>query len=197
MDSYSLDTVYWEGVDKDSYKLVCQILERNYNIGEKIYNNLFDEITDLEDELKYCESTSLNPDDCSELRYNYENAEKIYGERLSIAALDYISYKTHSIAYLHCEKGLKIKPAESREISDLIDTMEKSNLPVPSFLYYRLVFEDREDFLLKTIVENGDKIAVTVYGADHSWYNNIQKWNREHPDQKFALIEVIPQSHLK
>ena len=74
------------------------------------------------------------------------------------------------------------------------------------------VYETREDSLLKIISETQDPISVAVYGGAHAWggresfsnyfydlrqgtKDNIAKWNKEHPDKKFSLIEIVPKNY--
>tara|TARA_Y100000310_G_C20502386_1_gene724652 strand:- start:93 stop:791 length:699 start_codon:yes stop_codon:yes gene_type:complete len=52
--------------------------------------------------------------------------------------------------------------------------------------------EEREDTLLRLIDENNDAIAVTVYGAGHSWVDNVERWNDTNPDNTFSLVEIYP-----
>jgi len=66
-------------------------------------------------------------------------------------------------------------------------------------LAYKEAMEARENDFLNIIRENEDSFAVVVYGADHSWRDNIRKRNIKNPTEKFSHIIVIPQtlSHLK
>lgn len=71
--------------------------------------------------------------------------------------------------------------------------------------------EDREDVLLGKIAEDSKPLALSVYGAAHTWggrrsfknyslglkdrassRDNIAEWNKRHPDKKFSLIEITP-----
>jgi hypothetical protein len=58
----------------------------------------------------------------------------------------------------------------------------------------REVYDDREDFVISQIANeylNGTH-AVTVFGANHDFRNNIQEWNAKHPQNKFSLIVATP-----
>lgn len=54
----------------------------------------------------------------------------------------------------------------------------------------RLLFEDREDALLKIISADRDRIACTVYGAAHDWKDNVERWNDAHPSDAFSLVTL-------
>ncbi len=56
------------------------------------------------------------------------------------------------------------------------------------------IFENREDALLENITQQENEYVVTVYGSMHSWQNNIDKWNEQHPENTISLIEITPQS---
>lgn len=121
----------------------------------------------------------------------------------------------YSFDRLHLERGLKQTPAEdAKEYSEglgiLTEAMiirERVELTKPDsierFLYVFLLkslneraqkelYEDREDALLKIVDGNGDKLAVTVYGAGHDFRDNVEKWNQENPKNRFALMTLTP-----
>ena len=57
--------------------------------------------------------------------------------------------------------------------------------------------EEREDFILKLISKNKDEKAVVVFGGAHCWKNNIKRWNRRHKNERFSLIEVVPENYYR
>ncbi|MDO8460500.1 MAG: hypothetical protein Q7S74_05290 [Nanoarchaeota archaeon] len=72
--------------------------------------------------------------------------------------------------------------------------------------------DQREDYLLKLIKDNFDTETITVFGAKHAFggqescgkayclkyrfplKDNISEWNKSHPEEKFSLIEIIPET---
>lgn len=72
------------------------------------------------------------------------------------------------------------------------------------------VFKERENYLLEVVESRGKSMAVAIYGAAHAWGglwsfgsaysgderdtrgDNVYKWNKDHPDAKFSLIEIVP-----
>lgn len=61
------------------------------------------------------------------------------------------------------------------------------------------VLGKREQLVLKRIVEDfpeGCATAVTVYGADHDFRDDVAQWNEAHPQQKFSLVVATPQAVL-
>lgn len=56
-----------------------------------------------------------------------------------------------------------------------------------------LVLRQRENFLLSRVFADfphGQVTIMTNFGADHYLWDNIQRWNQEHPQYKLQLIEV-------
>ena len=64
-------------------------------------------------------------------------------------------------------------------------------LPLAIMFIYQL--SKMENDLLEIVSKSGERTAVTVYGKAHDWKDNIETWNREHPDEKFSLIVVTPE----
>ena len=107
-----------------------------------------------------------------------------------------------------------------KALKDEAATRSRLNLPPKPYLNKILRYrkewiaglcEPREDCLLRIASENPDlTLVVTTYGAYHSFAgnqsfpnyrydegtksvkDNIYHWNREHPDEKFSLIEILP-----
>ncbi len=52
--------------------------------------------------------------------------------------------------------------------------------------------EKRENHLLSVVAAAPFPVAVTVYGRDDDFRNNINAWNTQHPDRKISFIDVIP-----
>ncbi len=170
----------------------------------------------------------------SSLNYLVENQglTEVYLEGLDPKdeRLQYLNIKTgeediipasNRLAYLG---KLKIKGCESNELNHIgIDAQERieKGENIDPGVAWDAIFEDREDFALKTISESLDKLgrplAVMVYGCNHAWggyescgkeyfemaevakerstvKDNIHEWNKLHPDKKFSLIEVTPES---
>ena len=73
--------------------------------------------------------------------------------------------------------------------------------------------DGREDFVLQKLAEYGDPIFLVQFGGEHTWggqescgesyfldgrkptKDNISEWNKQHPDNKFALIEIEPEGY--
>ena len=52
-----------------------------------------------------------------------------------------------------------------------------------------------ENDVLKILANNSIPVKVFVYGGRHRFYNNIERWNRENPEQKYSMIEITPESY--
>ena len=52
----------------------------------------------------------------------------------------------------------------------------------------------REDALLQIVSKENNPLELTVYGAKHNFKDNIEKWNKENPNNKYSLIEITPKN---
>ena len=52
--------------------------------------------------------------------------------------------------------------------------------------------EELEDDTLEIVGNGSSALAITVYGFDHDFWNNIQYWNKKHPEKKIALAVITP-----
>ncbi len=59
----------------------------------------------------------------------------------------------------------------------------------PAIMYHR------EDALLEIVSKQHQTLAVTTYGGNHNWQDNIGAWNKTHPTKKFSLIVITPVSY--
>lgn len=87
------------------------------------------------------------------------------------------------------EKGLRILDAENVVLNlDAMAMYEEGN--IEGFIKIQ---EQRDDAVLEIASGSQSLCVVTVYGAAHSWKRNIiDKWNKEHPEQQYSLIEITP-----
>ena len=46
--------------------------------------------------------------------------------------------------------------------------------------------------ILAAGASKGEGVATLVYGSAHSFKNNVESWNRVHPDMQIALMEITP-----
>lgn len=98
-------------------------------------------------------------------------------------------YKYSAVERLMAEGRLKLRATETMEANFRAQAAAgEGRLDSPE------VLDDREDLLLSFISENKDAVAYSVYGARHSWQDNIVRWNHDHPEDKFCLIVITPVS---
>ena len=63
-------------------------------------------------------------------------------------------------------------------------------------MFKKLMFEDREDAALETVLTNmPDKAIALTYGAGHDFTNNLDKWNATHPDEQVGIVEMRAPFH--
>ncbi|MFA5992812.1 MAG: hypothetical protein WC796_03845 [Candidatus Pacearchaeota archaeon] len=55
-----------------------------------------------------------------------------------------------------------------------------------------IVYGDREDFLLKQISKDypAGGTFLTLYGSNHDFSDNVDRWNETHPKRKISLVVV-------
>src|SRR3989338_680436 len=94
------------------------------------------------------------------------------------------------------EEKSREKQKKCRELSQLkVEAYPAESMAVRSgWLYDRIFKRERENYVLSLITQKFDPVAVTVYGAGHDFGDTIVKWNTEHPNTKFSLIEITPQT---
>lgn len=62
--------------------------------------------------------------------------------------------------------------------------------------FRQIVCADREDAVLHNINERANSpLPILVFGAAHWFYDNIRRWNKANPNDKFSLIVIEPK-HL-
>jgi len=97
---------------------------------------------------------------------------------------------------------------DNKKMEEVIKFLERDNNLMKKGV------DDREDFILESVVKNHDPIGIVVYGGAHAWggrdsfgknysldgrmsyRDNIAEWNKKNPDKKFSLIEIIPKTYL-
>lgn len=91
---------------------------------------------------------------------------------------------------LRKEGLLRILPGEKRTIHEIAkDVFDDPDATPEEFNEW--IFERREDWLLDSARKLGKKVVVTVYGADHSFANNIRK------RKNISSLTLTPESVLK
>lgn len=102
--------------------------------------------------------------------------------------------KPSALDRVHHRFGLALYPAEfSKTYSAALHAARSVHSNVGSRT--RILLSDREDALLKIVAQGESPIAVAVYGGGHDWSDNIAAWNRQHPTEKFSLIEITPRAY--
>lgn len=151
------------------------------------------------------EAWSMFPDDERAVEKYLEVLEKKYREVLrNEEAVDRLA-KEGKISYL---------PADTKEL------MDKAYLAMIKELWageteetIKIIMDDREEGLLDIVSKTKNPLAISVYGGNHAFggedscgkgyslgnrrslIDNIAKWNKKHPNQKFSLIEITPESY--
>lgn len=170
-------------VQKDIYKILSYMVD-NYNL-RKIYNEgvskktitTYKELKDLETQLlKRSRHWQQVGDDCRELY------KKFWPE------LGYFD----AVRRLFVEGKIGIEAAEIEEKLNAAFEAYRNKDPTKDELDGK-----REDVLLELVYQNKDPVAVTVYGGGHDFIDNVDKWNKLHPKDKFCLVIVNPNAYIQ
>ncbi len=81
---------------------------------------------------------------------------------------------------IHKDLGIKVEPLKNTEPEKLFS------------IALGIVDDLKEDSVISNLSTNKDPIKLSIYGAGHDFENNIEKWNREHPEEAIAHIRIIP-----
>lgn len=148
---------------KNTYKILS-FLNLGYSVTDVRMEGVFeeDDLEELNKNIRY-----LYNKDLDKLRKSgYFNPER----------MDNYMWIPGAAELMAMQGKIKLLPAESEEY----ERGERYNE------------EGREDTLLETVSGQDKPYAVTVYGRGHNWKDNIERWNEEHPDKQFSLVEVYP-----
>lgn len=97
---------------------------------------------------------------------------------------------------LMANREITVKGAEKTAAYDAAGpALDMPNGP----LKRKLLYENREEALLDIVLAARDRIACTVYGADHDWEWNVEdrnlaQWNEDHPDRIISLLTLTTKS---
>ncbi len=191
VDNYGLRKVYREGVTKETintYKegvnQIAQIKKLEIEILESIEDSqrMRDSLFDNEKE-KYT----------STINERVQEGEKVLSDCRKL----YKKLKTdagyfEAIGKLFMEGKIDIEAAEKDHTLNAALEAYKNKDPTKDELD-----ENREDALLELVYQNKDPVAVTVYGGRHYFIDNIEKWNKLHPKDKFCLVIVNPNAYIQ
>ncbi len=101
--------------------------------------------------------------------------------------IDRIFYKSGALEKLARKGVIEIKGCEEQDANIkagiALEKGEKNN---------KYIFDIREDIALSIIAKEKQPLNILVFGYAHNFYDNILFWNKVHPNEKFALIEITP-----
>lgn len=98
---------------------------------------------------------------------------------------------------LYMDKKAKISACEfeSTILESTIATYQYFLDEITKEEYEDKVLEQRERVALVSIANHPlNPMPVIVYGAGHSFVNNVIQWNLIYPDKKFSLVVITPES---
>ena len=94
---------------------------------------------------------------------------------------------------LNCQGKINLCAAESEDTYKFAKIAK--NLPEGE-IKDKFLKTMREDALIDIVAKDGNPFALTVYGSDHNFKDNIEKYNSENQN-KFSLIEITPASYVE
>jgi hypothetical protein len=99
-----------------------------------------------------------------------------------------------AVEILASEGKLKILPADTLEGNlDASYILKQNGYNLSDSEVKKKVIEDRENIFLANADFGENSFGWLVYGAAHNFRNNIEQWNKAHPDRKYSLIEITPE----
>lgn len=182
-------------IQKDISKILTYLWERNLKTPLEVYvEGIY-----LESE-EYCKTLSKEKKALLEINKTLakDYLEKTGGEE----------FYSQAVFLLERERKVIILPAET------LEGIIRAEIEIKKNRLSKVVLDNREDILLGKIAKNPPVLAITVYGSLHAWggklsfrdyrtkakisyKDNIAKWNKNHPDKKFSLIEITPENLIE
>ncbi|MBI4163423.1 MAG: hypothetical protein HY512_01055 [Candidatus Aenigmarchaeota archaeon] len=178
---YSLDSVYIEGLTKGNDVLLNDLIDEMVRVDPEVATT-----RDME-RMRTVARTALSKlyPDAEVPEFPQEFASTVYtglkatlNGRLWAAPAESKATLTSALdAQSQLIHTLKQRGYDNHEIGNV----------------FRMVDDNREDALLSLLsgAPSGN-VFVVVYGAGHSWADNIKEWNRTHKKDRFSLVEVNP-----
>jgi len=88
------------------------------------------------------------------------------------------------------KERLKLRAAEDSDINmKAVDSMKQGNPNLDAIL------GERENFALSQCSQSKHPVSVMIFGGAHDWKGGIEKWNREHPEDKYSLVVITPKAY--
>tara|TARA_Y100000034_G_scaffold100223_1_gene123436 strand:- start:763 stop:1515 length:753 start_codon:yes stop_codon:yes gene_type:complete len=182
---------------EDIYRILSNLVDKGIN--EVCYEGIFEENKNLMNQSFELEKYVNN------FSGNQYNSNITFSGSLSSKELIERGYRD-AVNRLGAEGKIKVKTTEDKEkfdnaVNSVYEGLEKV-LEKPSDSnkigkgMYNAMTEEREDAVLNILSQYKGPVLPLVYGADHNFKDNIDKWNKKNSNKKFSLIEVIPR-HMK
>ncbi len=89
---------------------------------------------------------------------------------------------------------VEVKPAEKEHTKQRAIEVLKDHTKFSDIDLKKIALDDREDAVLEIISSNRPGLACVIYGRDHRWKDNVDRWNKKYTDKKYGLIEIMPNS---
>ena len=105
---------------------------------------------------------------------------------------DFYKYIPGAPYILAFEGNLKISPASNLELNKIADKLIDKGYT--SYME-DFVYERREFIALDACSNDTNDFSVLIYGGGHDFRDNILVWNKVHPDDKYSLIIVKPETY--
>lgn len=84
-------------------------------------------------------------------------------------------------------RGIEILPACDPALEKEVDTHIANQDPRA---YDHWVFTKREEAVFRLAAESKRLVSFVIYGCNHKWPISMQKWNREHPQERFSVLQI-------
>ena len=123
--------------------------------------------------------------------------QDIANVRLGLAVPNRDHLEANSVLRMAVEEGIRVCGTEDpillkRNQKWVAIETQQGRLTPEQYQEVQRVMKNREDFLLDHISKFTERIHYVVCGGGHDFADNIQRWNQEHSEDKFGLINISP-----
>lgn len=102
-------------------------------------------------------------------------------------------YLLGGVSKLGREGRLRVMITQNRKTLEEADRMIQEGKKWENQKWMNLMGK-LEDDTIKIVGGSSYNLAITAYGFNHDFTNNIQEWNAKHPDRKFSYAVITPEN---
>ena len=113
-----------------------------------------------------------------------------YEEFLKVRRFHFQHFVFEGVFRLFLEGRLELLPGERAGSTERLLEVLPSEGGTEE--YQEVVFRTREDYILEEVGARSPGVYLVIFGAAHSWEDNVRAWNEAHPDRPISLGTLTP-----